>query len=173
MARPFLILCMLPPVTASPDLLNRGRVSTTADAGDPCTARVEGVVGLGLTRQPSRRFSHSNRASEREFLIWRRFLQKYLSGFVFRLQTCTITEGKVFSALSGVAWAVLAANGGLRAKVTATQGNTAWIEARIGLNARASGGAFYFAKGNWVRNFLGRPRDAGKKKISEAQAAKK
>ena len=167
MARLFLILCMLA-VTASP-------VCSTVDEYPPRLTREtlvgtwEGVVGLGLHGSLPAVF-HIRIAPRNEDSYMAEISPKYLSGFVFRLQTCTITDGKVslhFHELPGGIgreWWIEGEGYG--------DAKTAWIEARVGLNARASGGAFYFAKGPWVRNF-GEASRRGEEKIAEAQASKK
>lgn len=129
----------------------------------------EGVFGIGQVPV----VFHVLIASRNEDSYLAEVYPEHLNGRVYRLQTCTITEAKVYLRF-------VALPGG--------DGSERWIEgegygdakkARIygdvgtGFNARGEGDVnFYFAKGTWVRNF-GEASRRGEEKISEAQAANK
>jgi hypothetical protein len=170
MARALLMLGMLA-VTVSP-------VSSTVDDYPPRLTREtlvgtwEGVVGLGLHGSHPIVF-HIQIAPRNEDSYMAEIYPEHLGGFVFRLQVCTVTDGKVYLRFQelpggiGREWWIEGEGYG--------DAKTAWLEANVGtgLNARGSGGApFYFAKGTWVRNF-GEASRRGEEKIAEAKAAKK
>lgn len=130
----------------------------------------EGVVGLGLHGSHPI-VLHIQIAPRNEDSYMAEIYPAHLGGgFVFRLQMCTVTDGKVYLRFQelpggiGREWWIEGEGYG--------DAKTAWMEARIGINSPASGGAFYFAKGTWVRNF-GEASRRGEEKIAEAQAAKK
>ena len=129
----------------------------------------EGVIGLGLHGSHPIVF-HILIAPRNEDSYLAEIYPEHLGGFVFRLQTCTVTEGKVYLRFQespggiGREWSIEGDGYG--------DAKTAWIDARVGLNTTASSGPFYFAKGTWVRNF-GEASRRGEEKIAEAKAAKK
>jgi hypothetical protein len=98
---------------------------------------------------------------------------EHLNGRVYRLQTCTITDAKVylrFLALpggDGSEWWIEGEGYG--------DVKRAWINGRIGtgFNARDSSKSFFnLAKGTWVRNF-GDASRRGEDMITSARDAKK
>jgi hypothetical protein len=98
---------------------------------------------------------------------------EHLQGRVYRLETCTITDAKVylrFIALPG-------ANGSewwIEGKGFGDE-KRAWINGRIGTafnDRNSSQSFFYLAKGTWVRSF-GDASRRGEENIAEARAAKK
>jgi hypothetical protein len=167
MARALLVLGMLAATVSS--------VRSTVDEYPPRLTREtlvgtwEGVVGLGLHGSHPI-VVHIQIAPRDEDSYMAEIYPEHLGGFVFRLQTCAVTESKVYLLFHelpggiGREWSIEGEGYG--------DAKTAWIEARVGLNAPASGGAFYFAKGAWVRNF-GEASRRAEERIAEAQAAKK
>ena len=167
MARALLVFGML--------AITMSRASSTVDEDPPPLTREtlvgtwEGVVGLGLHGSYPMVF-HILIAPRNEDSYMAEIYPEHLGGRMYRLQTCTITGARVclrFQELpsgAGSEWWIEGEGYGDAKK--------AWMEARVGLNARASSGAFYFAKGTWVRNF-GEASRRGEEKIAEAQAAKK
>ena len=170
MARALLIFGLL--------VITVSRASSTVNEGPPPLTREtlvgtwEGVVGLGLHGSHPMVF-HILIAPRNEDSYMAEIYPEYLGGRVYRLQTCTITDARVYLRFqeppggTGSEWWIEGEGYGDAKK--------AWMEARVGtgFNARGSGGApFYFAKGTWVRNF-GEASRRGEEKIAEAQAAKK
>src|SRR3954469_17264780 len=148
MGRALLILGML--------AITVNSVSSAADESPrPLTRETlvgtwEGVVGLGLHGSHPIVF-HILIAPRNEDSYMAEIYPEHLGGSVYRLQACTVTDGKVylrFQELSGREWWFEGEGYG--------DTKTAWLEASVGTgyNARGSGsGLFYFAKATWVRNF--------------------
>jgi hypothetical protein len=170
MGRALLILGLLA-VTVSP-------VSSTVDDYPPRLTREtlvgtwEGIVGLGLHGSHPIVF-HFLIAPRDEDSYMAEIYPEHLGGTVYRLQTCTVTDGKVYLRFQelpsgyGREWWFDGEGYG--------DAKTAWMEVGVGTgyNARGSGsGLFYFAKGSWVRNF-GEASRRGEEKIEQAKAAKK
>jgi hypothetical protein len=92
---------------------------------------------------------------------------EHLHGSVYRLHTCTITDGKVYLGFyelpggDGREWWIEGDGYG--------DAKTAWINCRIGTRANARDSTqnfFYLAKGTWVRSF-GDASRKGEEKIAE------
>jgi hypothetical protein len=98
---------------------------------------------------------------------------EHLNGRVYRLDTCTITDGKVY-----LRFLALPGTGGSEWWIDGEgfgDAKRAWINGRIGtgFNDRASSQSFfYLAKGTWVRSF-GDASRRGEEKIAEVRDAKK
>jgi hypothetical protein len=129
----------------------------------------EGVFGIGTIPV----VFHISIAPRNEDSYLAEIYPEHLNGRVYRLHTCTITDGKVylrFLALpggDGSEWWIDGEAFG--------DANRAWINDRIGTghNERASSQSFfYLAKGTWVRSFGDASRRA-EEKIAGAREAKK
>jgi hypothetical protein len=129
----------------------------------------EGVFGIGQVPV----VFHILIAPRNEDSYLAEIYPEHLNGRVYRLQTCTITDARVylrFLALpggDGSEWWIEGEGYG--------DAKTAWINGRIGTghNDRASSQSFfYLAKGTWVRSF-GDASRRGEEKIAQAREAKK
>ena len=135
----------------------------------PWSVTWEGVFGIGTIPV----VFHILIAPRNEDSYLAEIYPEHLKGRVYRLDTCTITDAKVylrFLALpggDGSEWWIEGEGFG--------DAKRAWINGRIGTgyNARDSSQSFFhLAKGTWVRRFGDASRIA-EEKIAEARDAKK
>ncbi len=128
----------------------------------------EGVAGIGSLPV----VFHIRIAPQNEDSYLAEIYPEHLNGSVYRLQTCTIKDAKVYLRFAEVSgrgseWWIEGEGYG--------DAKTAWINGRIGTgnSVRESGPPFfYLAKGTWVRSFGDASRRGGQK-IAETQAPKK